>query len=107
LASLAQQRHPFARADEGYLPLDSPSFVAGLEERLLWYDSLPYLGESRREERRLVAQMAVQALGSTAPPDFAQGLLAADLAAVEGRHLEAMWETTRVYEAAVRLLGRA
>jgi len=107
LASLAQERHPFARADERYLPPDSPPFVAGLEERLLWYDSLPYLGESRRDERRLVAQMAVHALGSTAPPDLSQGLLAADLAAAEGRHLEAMWETTRVYEAAVRLLGRS
>jgi hypothetical protein len=51
--------------------------------------------------------MAVHALGSTAPPDLSQGLLAADLAAAEGRHLEAMWETTRVYEAAVRLLGRS
>ena len=74
---------------------------------LLCYDSLPYLGESREGERRLVTQMAVQALGSAAPPDLVRGLLAADLAAAEGRHLEAMWELTRVYEAAVKLLGRS
>jgi multimeric flavodoxin WrbA len=106
LASLARQRHPFTRADERYLQPETPSYVAGLEERLLYYDSLPYLGESREGERRLVTQMAVQALGSAAPPDLVRGLLAADLAAAEGRHLEAMWELTRVYEAAVKLLGR-
>jgi multimeric flavodoxin WrbA len=33
-----------------------------IEERLLWYDALPYLGLSRAAERRLLADLAVEAL---------------------------------------------
>src|SRR4030067_2510762 len=46
LAGLAHERRPFA----------------GLEERLLWYDSLPYLGLSRAGERRLLADLTTTAL---------------------------------------------
>jgi hypothetical protein len=46
IAGMAQQRDPFA----------------GLEERLLWYDALPYLGLSRAEERRLLADLTTAAL---------------------------------------------
>jgi len=36
----------------------------GLEDKLLWYDALPYLGLSRADERRLLADLAVQGLPS-------------------------------------------
>jgi multimeric flavodoxin WrbA len=89
LASMSHQRHPFARADERFLPPDTPAYVGGLEERLLWYDSLPYLGLDRMGERRLVAGLAVSALGAAGGDDLA-----------------AMRELTRVYESALKVLGR-
>ena len=69
-----------------------------LEERLLYYDTLPYLNLSRLEERRLLADLTTQALPSGADPAIARGLASADEMAAGGRSLDAMIEITRVYE---------
>jgi hypothetical protein len=74
----------------------------GLEDKLLWYDNLPYLGMSRAEERRLLADLTVQGL----PPDEAEpvalGLARAHELEAAGRELDAAVEITRVYNAAFK-----
>jgi NAD(P)H-dependent FMN reductase len=86
VATMANQRHPFA----------------GLEERLLWYDALPYLGLSRAAERRLLADLAIQALPSRENAAIAFGLAQADELSAAGRPVDSLIEVTRVYEAGVK-----
>jgi multimeric flavodoxin WrbA len=73
---------------------------AGLEERLLWYDSLPYLGLSRAAERRLLADLTT--LASPAKTDGALGLVRADALSAAGRPLESLTQVTQVYDAGVK-----
>jgi NAD(P)H-dependent FMN reductase len=87
IAGMVQQRKPFS----------------GVEERLLWYDALPYLGLSRSAERRLLADFTTMALPSAADPKIASGLVRADALAASGRLLESLTEVTRVYEAGVKV----
>jgi len=72
-----------------------------LEERLIWYDALPYLGVSRGAERRLLAGLTVQALSEDSACPGAVGLARADELEAAGEKLEALTEITRVYEAGV------
>ena len=86
IAAMTSQRLPFA----------------GLEERLLWYDRLPYLGLSRAAERRLLAGLALQALPSHENTAMVPGLARADELSAAGKPLEALTEVTRTYESAVK-----
>jgi len=86
VAAMADQRHPFA----------------GLEERLLWYDALPYLGLSRAAERLLLADLAIQALPSRENAAIAFGLARADELSAAGKPVDSLIEVTRVYEAGVK-----
>jgi NAD(P)H-dependent FMN reductase len=83
IVEMAQQRAPFA----------------SLEERLLWYDDLPYLGLSRAGERRLLADLTTSALPADTDPGVPCGLARADALAAGGRRVESLTEITRVYEA--------
>lgn len=76
---------------------------AGVEDRLLWYDTLPYLGLTRAGERRLLASLAAEALPETAPAATPRHLAAADVLAAHGDTLRALQEITRAYETAVRV----
>lgn len=86
MAAMADQRRPFAN----------------LEERLLWYDALPYLGLSRAAERRLLADLAIQALPSRENAAIAFGLARADELSAAGKPVDSLIEVTRVYEAGVK-----
>jgi len=86
VAAMADQRHPFAN----------------LEERLLWYDALPYLGLSRAAERRLLADLAIQALPSRDYGAIASGLARADELSAAGKPVDSLLEVTRVYEASIK-----
>lgn len=86
IAGMAQQRIPFS----------------GIEERLLWYDALPYLGLSRASERRLLADFTTLALSRPADAKIADGLVRADALAASGRLLDSLTEVTRVYDAGVK-----
>ena len=86
IAAMAKQRLPFA----------------GLEERLLWYDGLPYLSLSRADERRLLADLAIQALPSPENATNALGLARADALSAAGKSMDSLIEVTRVYEAGVK-----
>lgn len=86
IAAMAGRRLPFA----------------GLEERLLWYDQLPYLSLSRAAERRLLADLAVQALPSAENTATALGLARADELSAAGKPMEALAAVSRVYEAGAK-----
>jgi len=81
---------------------DSRMPFQNLEERLLWYDALPYLGMSRAQERRLLADLTVQALPENAGASTIVGLARSDELVAAGKKLDALKEITRVYEAGVR-----
>jgi len=87
LASLAGTRQPFP----------------GLEERLLWYDGLPYLNLSWSAQRRLLAALVTTALPADADPAIARSLAEAEVLAAGGETLRSLQEITRAYEAAVRV----
>jgi multimeric flavodoxin WrbA len=87
LASLAGARQPFL----------------GLEERLLWYDSLPYLSMSWAEQRRLLAALVATALPADASTAVAFPLAEAEALAAKGDTLRSLQAVTRAYEAGVRL----
>lgn len=91
LAGMADRRHPFA----------------GVEDRLLWYDTLPYLGLSRAAERRLLAGLATTALPPGADPGLARGLAEADALAARGDHLASMQTLSRTYDAGVKAFEAA
>jgi multimeric flavodoxin WrbA len=86
IAPMANQRHPYSN----------------LEERLLSYDALPYLGLNRAAERRLLADLAIQASPPGDPSTSALGLARADALAAAGNALESLIEVTRVYEAGTK-----
>lgn len=86
IASMRKQREPFA----------------SLEERLLWYDNLPYLGLSRAAERRLLAGLTATADPGERDAAKLYGLAQADAMATAGRKMESLAEITRVYEAGVK-----
>lgn len=86
LATMADTRHPFA----------------GLEERLLWYDRLPYLHLSRAAERRLLAALTLTALPEAAAAPLSHGLAQAEALAARGETLQALEEITRIYDAGVK-----
>jgi len=86
IAGMANERSPFS----------------SLEERLVWYDNLSYLGQSRAEERRLLAGLIATAVPEEIGHEVLSGLARADTLEASGRIVEAQSEITRVYEAGVK-----
>ena len=86
IAGMANERRPFS----------------GLEERLVWYDNLAYLGLSRAGERRLLADQIAMAVPEEMGSDVLSGLARSDALAAAGRSIESLSEVTRVYEAGVK-----
>jgi multimeric flavodoxin WrbA len=78
----------------------------GLEERLVWYDNLPYLGLSRAGERRLLADLVALAVSGDTGTDALSGLARSDSFAAAGRMVDSLLEITRVYEAGVKVFER-
>ena len=76
---------------------------AGVEDRLLWYDTLPYLGLTRAGERRLLAALTAAALPEAASAAIPRHLAAADALAARGEPLRALQEITRAYEKGVKV----
>jgi len=95
LAAQAAERRPFASQ----------------EERLQWYDALPSLNLTRREERRRLAGIAVESVGGREKSALAAQLVESDRLAAEGHVDQGAAEATRAYDAAVKLFeqqaGRA
>jgi multimeric flavodoxin WrbA len=75
----------------------------GVEERLLWYDNLSYLGLSRAAERRLLASLTAAAIAPGEDPAIPRGLAEAEALAARGETLAALQLLTRTYEAAAKI----
>ena len=73
-----------------------------LEERLLWYDELPYLSMSRSAERRLLAALTTAAASDAAPADIARLLAEAEQLAAAGETLGSLKITTSIYDATTK-----
>jgi hypothetical protein len=75
---------------------------AGVDDRLLWYDALPYLGLTRAGERHSGrphrgGSAGNRPRGHSAPPRSGR------CAAAQGERLRALQEVTRAYETAVKV----
>ena len=90
IAGMANERIPFR----------------GLEEQLVVYDNLPYLGLSRAEERCLLADIIAMAVPEEMGHEVLSGLARADALEASGRIVEAQSEITRVYEAGVKAFDK-
>ncbi len=87
LAGMTQERKPFA----------------SFEECLLWYDRLPYLGENRAAERRLLAAVTSEALPRERKLDIDGDLAQADILAASGQSLDYLKEVSKVYNSCVKI----
>jgi hypothetical protein len=85
---------------------ESRTAFNGLEERLMWYDNLPYLGLSRAGERRLLADLVALEVPGDMGTDALSGLARSDCLAAAGRIVDSLSEITRVYEAGVKAFER-
>ena len=79
---------------------------SSLEERLVWYDNLPYLGLSRAGERRLLADLLAIEVAQDMSRDVVTGLARSDALAAAGRNVESLSEIARVYEAGLEIFER-
>jgi hypothetical protein len=75
---------------------------AGVEDRLLWYDHLPYLGMTRAAERRLLASVVALAAPPSATDSITRDLAEADILAANRQALASLQRITRAYEAGVK-----
>ena len=89
IAGMVEERQPFDR----------------WEECLLWYDRLPYLGETRAAERRLLAAIIREALPEERKRDIEGDLARADILAAAGRPLDSMREISRIVRSGTNLFG--
>jgi hypothetical protein len=78
----------------------------GLEERLIWYDNLPYLGLSLAGERRLLADLVAIEAADKMGTDVLSGLGRSDAFKAAGRGVDSLSEVTQVYEAGVKAFER-
>ena len=78
----------------------------GLEERLVWYDNLPYLGLSLAGERRLLADLVALEAAEKMGSEALSGLARSDALAAAGRNVDYLSEATQVYEAGVKAFER-
>jgi multimeric flavodoxin WrbA len=74
------------------------------EECLLWYDGLPYIGEDRAAERRLLAAITSEAVPEERKSDINGDLARADILAASGRSLESMTEISKVVNSCSKIL---
>ncbi len=74
---------------------------ASVEQRLLWYDRLPYINLSRLEERRLLADLAVGSLAGDIKGELVLKLLESDRLEAAGEKEAMGTQVAAVYEAAV------
>ena len=89
IAGMVQERDPFN----------------SWEECLLWYDRLPYLGENRAAERRLLAAITSEAMPEGRKLDIDGDLARADILATSGRSLDSMTEISKIVKSCSKVLN--
>lgn len=89
IAGMIQERNPFGSRDEC----------------LHWYDCLPYLGENRATERRLLAALTFEAIPEGRRLDVEGDLARADILAASGQPLDAMIEICKVIDSCSKIFN--
>lgn len=74
------------------------------EECWLAYDRLPYLGENRAAERRLLAAVTWEATPDARKKEIEGDLSMVEVLAASGRDLDALHEITRIYNSSVKAI---
>ena len=74
------------------------------EECWLSYGAMPYIGENRAIERRLLAAIAYETVPKARRKEIDGDLAQADILAAGGQPLEAMIEVTKVYNSCVKII---
>ena len=90
IAGMVQERNPFSSWDEC----------------LLWYDNLPYIGESRADERRLLAAIMAESIPEERKPDIEGDFARADILAASGRSLDSMKEISKIVNSCSKILSK-
>ena len=75
------------------------------EECWLSYVGMPYIGENRDAERRLLAAIVYEAVPKSRRQDVDGDLAQADIFAAAGQSLEAMNEVSKVYNSCMKIIG--
>jgi len=88
IVKMAKERQPFK----------------GTEESFFWYDSLPYLGKKKREEKRLLATIVYAAVPEDRRHEIKGDLDNADMLATSGKITESITEINKVYNSCVKML---
>jgi multimeric flavodoxin WrbA len=85
------------------MPLRAP--FKSPEECWLSYGAMPYIGENRAIERRLLAAIAYEAVSKGRRHEVEGDLAQADILAAAGLSLDAMNEVTKVYNSCIKIIG--
>jgi multimeric flavodoxin WrbA len=75
------------------------------EECWLSYGAMPYIGENRAAERRLLAAVVFEAVSKGRRQEVEGDLAQADILAAAGQSLEAMNEVSKVYNSCIKVIG--
>jgi len=89
IAAMVEERQPFS----------------SWEECLLWYDRLPYIGDSRADERRLLAAITAEAIPEGRKAEIDGDLARADVLAAAGRPVDSMKEISRIVKSCSKMLS--
>ena len=65
---------------------------------------MPYIGENRAIERRLLAAIAYEAVPKERRKEIDGDLVHTDILIAAGQHLEAMIEVTKVYNSCIKII---
>ena len=66
---------------------------------------MPYIGENRAAERRLLAAIVFEAVPKGRRQEVEGDLAQADILAAAGQSLDAMNEVTKVYNSCIKIIG--
>jgi len=75
------------------------------EECWLSYVGMPYIGENRDTERKLLAAIVYEAVPKARRQEIEGDLAQADIFAAAGQSLEAMNEVSKVYNSCMKIIG--
>ena len=75
-------------------------------DRDFWYDNLPYLANTNREERKLLAAVAYQGVPEESKAEVQGDWAKSDILAASGRTLESMIEISKIYDSSNEKVSR-
>lgn len=88
IAGMVSERRPFA----------------GYEERLLWYDDLPFINDNLAGERQYLAALMAEAVPADQKSQIDGDMARAAILKVSGNPLESQKETSKIYVSTSKLL---